>query len=60
MQQFSRTIPNLFSSKNKSFNNSSLSLLDDFDIKRIDFNRLAFLGGFAIEIRKGKRMITYL
>lgn len=54
VQQFSRTIPNLFSSKNKSFNNSSLSLLDDFDIKRIDFNRLAFLGGFAIEITKRK------
>ena len=54
VQQFSRTIPNLFSSKNKSFNNSSLSLLDDFDIKRIDFNRLAFLGGFAIEIMKRK------
>ena len=29
-QQFSRTIPNLFSSKNKAFNDSSLKLLDDF------------------------------
>ncbi|MBF0827871.1 AAA family ATPase [Muribacter muris] len=54
VQQFSRTIPNLFSSKNKAFNNSSLSLLDDFNIKDIDFNRLAFIGDFAIEIEKRK------
>ena len=51
-QQFSRTIPNLFSSKNKAFNDSSLKLLDDFNIKDIHFNRLSFLGGFAIEIKK--------
>ena len=51
-QQFSRTIPNLFSSKNKAFNDSSLKLLDDFNIKDIYFNRLSFLGGFAIEIKK--------
>lgn len=54
VQQFSRTIPSLFSSKNKSFNSSSLSLLDDFDIKNIDFSRLALLGDFAIEIKKRK------
>ena len=54
VQQFSRTIPNLFSSKNKSFNNSSLSLLNDYDIKRIDLKRLTFIGGITIEITKRK------